>query len=243
MPNWIRNKVTFDGSVKDIEIMLESIKTVLDNETLYIDFQKIMPMPESLLISSGTNNDTGVSLINHLNGDSTDLKGMLNYPWVKKENINSVDELFEYFQNKEDYQNLIELGQKSIDNIKNYGHKDWYSWSCENWGTKWNSSDSNIDDNQTLWFDTAWSTPYPVLLELSSKFPDIEFTIEFADEDIGSNTGKYVMKSGCEINFETYDGIQACDIWGYDPQDFFPDIYRDNQINKILDQDTGNKNI
>jgi hypothetical protein len=51
------------------------------------------------------------------------------------------------------------------------------------------------------------------------------------------------MKSGREINFETYDGLQACDIWGYDPQDFFPDIYRDNQINKILDQDTENKNI
>ena len=49
---------------------------------------------------------------------------------------------------------------------KIYGKKNWYDWSCWNWGTKWNSY-GNSFDGHTLTFQTAWSAPHPVIKTLS----------------------------------------------------------------------------
>jgi len=46
--------------------------------------------------------------------------------------------------------------------LEKYGHADWYSWSVENWGTKWNcdAQDWNRDgDSISFWFDSAWAPP------------------------------------------------------------------------------------
>ena len=74
-------------------------------------------------------------------------------------------------------------------------------WSREHWGTKWNAYSQTIEDD-TLRFDTAWSHPTPVIEALSKKFPEDEITVQFADEDLGSNCGEYIIKNG-EIIQET----------------------------------------
>jgi len=84
-----------------------------------------------------------------------------------------------------------------------------------------------------LEFETAWSTPEPVIIELSDMYPDITFIVEYADEDIGSNCGRYTLKGG-QGEYVKYDGIGACEVWGHDPAEYYPDIYRDQQIDKIL---------
>ncbi len=51
--------------------------------------------------------------------------------------------------------------------IEKYGHADWYSWSLENWGCKWNcdANDWHVDeyDEENLsisfWFDSPWGPP------------------------------------------------------------------------------------
>jgi hypothetical protein len=62
---------------------------------------------------------------------------------------------------------------QQAENIKQYGHKDWYDWNVANWGTKWDfnfDSIDRIDDNTVQGsFDSAWSPPigaYEKLLEL-----------------------------------------------------------------------------
>ena len=38
----------------------------------------------------------------------------------------------------------------------------WYDWNCDNWGTKWNACEADVDihDKQLfISFDTAWSAP------------------------------------------------------------------------------------
>ena len=80
MPNWVRNKVSFEGLSDKIEAMLDSIKSVNGNgDVNYIDFEKIIPMPESLKIDSGSLSDNGIALVKYLNGDDTDFKNMLSY--------------------------------------------------------------------------------------------------------------------------------------------------------------------
>ena len=58
------------------------------------------------------------------------------------------------------------------------GHTNWYDWSCDNWGTKWDAchlSWSQIDDNTIEFdFDTAWSPPFGVYEALAEQ----GFTVE-----------------------------------------------------------------
>jgi len=233
MPNWVRNKVSFEGTSDKIKSMLDSIKSVNKNgDVNFIDFDKIIPMPESLKIESGTSTDTGMALVKYLNGDYSELKKMLSYQWVTNDGIKTVEELFEDFKKRENFEKTIEQGKKAIFNLENYGHNDWYSWSVDKWSTKWNASETSYDGG-VLEFETAWSTPESVMVKLSDTHPDITFIVEYADEDIGSNCGKYTLKGG-DSEYVEYDGIQACEVWGYDPAEYYPEIYRDQQIDKIL---------
>ena len=65
-------------------------------------------------------------------------------------------------------------------------NNDWYLWRVNNWGTKWNSSCAEItyEDEETLeyQFDTAWSPPEPIILQLREKFGDDIYISAFYDE-------------------------------------------------------------
>ena len=67
--------------------------------------------------------------------------------------------------------------------VELYGSADWYHWSIDNWGTKWDTGEcrviSNFNDPMLpgyttvkIEFNTAWAPPLPVYKELSKKFPN-----------------------------------------------------------------------
>ena len=110
-----------------------------------------------------------------------------------------------------------------------YGEKNWYDWRRANWGTKWNcyGYEEGIDYSQTdsLWFQTAWSAPHPILQKLTEMFPEIEFKHQWADEDIGYNCGQHRYFGG-ERTDEFYpesefDRIRfAAEVLEVDPQEY-----------------------
>ena len=61
----------------------------------------------------------------------------------------------------------------------------WYYWCIDNWGTKWECSELDIeysdDEILELTFSTAWSPPEGVMNKLKEKYPDLSFTC-FYDE-------------------------------------------------------------
>lgn len=59
---------------------------------------------------------------------------------------------------------------------------NWYRWSYDNWGTKWNSYDNQKYSNYEFLFYSAWCTPLPVLIELSKMFPNITFNFDIDGE-------------------------------------------------------------
>lgn len=91
------------------------------------------------------------------------------------------------------------LGKKEE---QKYGEENcWYRWSIDNWGTKWNAYgqlDTRNSDN-IIFFQTAWSCPIDLIKKLSWIFPDLEFEIAWADEDLGSNLGTAKFKDGIVI--------------------------------------------
>lgn len=236
MPNYVKHKVSFSGSSESIDDILKYIKTDDNGYINHIDFNKIIPMPESLNITSGSQTDIGVAILKYIeNKDDTLLKERLAYSAFSNKGYKNVDDILKDYQSREDYQLMIDNGRIAIDNFKNYGHQDWYTWACENWGTKWNAGSTSYN-GEVLEFETAWSTPLPIMIKLSEIFPSITFTVQYADEDIGSNCGQYTLLNGKELYYESFDGIKACEVWGYDPAEYYPDIMRDRQIDKILDE-------
>ena len=63
---------------------------------------------------------------------------------------------------------------------KKYGASDWYQWQVNNWGTKWDTSDSYLDyadeESASWYFSTAWSPPEGIYNELSRRFPDLSIS-------------------------------------------------------------------
>ncbi len=70
-----------------------------------------------------------------------------------------------------------------------------YEWCIEHWGTKWNAGDIGFDYDSIL-FETAWATPLPIWEAISKRFPTMQLTVEYADEDEGRNCGILVYSNG-----------------------------------------------
>lgn len=245
MPNWVINKLTLEGPSVDVLNALQSIAT----EEESIDFDKIIPRAKELSeVNSGSGLDLLCGLALYLDkGDETEILKTMKYGWVEKilikENITTVEEWVKHLLKDERYSLKLEEGRKAVNNEELYGHRDWYSWSLENWGTKWNTSETYTTSEGEVVFQTAWSTPYPVIKKLSEQNPDLLLKLRFADESIGDNCGEYHLKAGDVVYEEEYDEVQACILWDYDPYEMFEYMKRDKNINEILEDDNNNSSL
>jgi len=78
-----------------------------------------------------------------------------------------------------------EFKQPDLDTGFNNGG---YEWCCKNWGTKWNTSDADLnerDDELIYTFDTAWSPPNPVIHKLGDLFPKLNFNLTYTEPGDG----------------------------------------------------------
>jgi hypothetical protein len=111
----------------------------------------------------------------------------------------------------EDYNERV--AAKEAANLAEYGHKDWYSWSMENWGTKWDASTGEWNDadrtneNQVgLSFDTAWQPP----VVFYEKMTELGFKVDaFYLEEGQGFVGKYTSTDGDEsFNFDGSEDLE-----------------------------------
>lgn len=201
MPNNITNKIEFYGEQNNIDKVLELIK----GEDSCIDFNKIIPMPESLNIESGSNTDNAIAYyvterltipVKH-----TDLANLISNMFSKAWTYEVVSRVAQTAETAsiEELDKLYEMGKQYMFNRANYGCYTWYEWCNRNWGTKWNAYSSYLDkENNAIEFDTAWACPFPVLDKLAEMCYEnnVCFTGKWADEDTGYNVG--VFESDCD---------------------------------------------
>lgn len=94
--------------------------------------------------------------------------------------------------------------------IEKYGHGDWYSWSVENWGTKWNTDAqdwSRDGDSISFWFDSAWAPPTALYDKITTEGYDVE--AYYLEEGMGF-VGKY--SEGADEYYEYTDSESLNDI-------------------------------
>lgn len=186
MPNWVATVAEFIGEDEDIQAVF---KEIAGEETKF-DFNKLIPMPECLNITSGSHSDLAYA-----------------YYFVKK--FNRLPERRSWLSSPEDVinrvekdirvssQEMLEMGKTLYENKEKYGATTWYDWCVANWGTKWNACEVQVSD-YTIEFSTAWAFAEPVmrkLAELCAKH-SVDFEGEWADEDMGSNTGYFESCQG-----------------------------------------------
>lgn len=199
MPNHTANLLEIKGDGETIQKLIASVKHVSacsDEDDRTFDFNKIVPMPKPLLITSGTSTDYGVAVLDfRKNGNDAKLKEVMGYVWAY--HIKTPEDMANHLVEKK-LANL-EDGQKAIENREKYGHQDWYSWSIANWGTKWNAYDVGDwkmgRNTAELYFETAWSPPLPVIQKLAENFPTLTFKLSYADEG-GGFLGYTIFKNG-----------------------------------------------
>ena len=90
----------------------------------------------------------------------------------------------------------IYRGDLGLEERELYGKYNWYDWSIENWGTKWNSygycRDFKYSQFDPIIFQTAWRAPHPVIEKLFMMFQDVEIVHEWADEGVARNCGRRI---------------------------------------------------
>ena len=105
MPNWVRNRITIEGeNISDIVMSLMMFDD--DGDELELDFNKIIHRPEELDIEKSSKQQEGIDY----------LRGKLPLASLKR-------------RHKEDYNEVIKLGQMALNNLAKYGSTDWYEWS------------------------------------------------------------------------------------------------------------------
>ena len=209
MPNHITNILKFEGDSEQVHAMLDKIKS---DELGFgsIDFNKIIPMPESLNIEAGSRTDEALYVcMMALNPAAPDM----GVPKLSSEEYQKLAGIVGRSKGEQfmmlDAQRIsraskytplsdvIAMGQVVISNFLQYGCGDWYGWCNRNWGTKWNAYDVHFDqESQSIRFLTAWDMPALVMDKLSRMFPEIKMDLQWADEDIGRNVGHVVLLAG-----------------------------------------------
>lgn len=80
--------------------------------------------------------------------------------------------------------------EKQLDELKEkYGYTDWYNWRVDNWGTKWDTAESEVDemDGKSLivHYNTAWGPNDGFVKFASEVYPSLKFRLSFEEPGMG----------------------------------------------------------
>jgi hypothetical protein len=203
MPNWCCTDFIVFGSYEDIARFREAVRGCDGDKEIPFDFNRLDPMPLEL---SDTFQDFGTAYRVYY-GDS---KSVLEYPWVKRLKIETVEKLREHFD--ADPKNRATADQWGA-NIEKYGAPNWYEWHCQHWGTKWNACDAEVTDDGDgrlhVQFNTAWSFSFPIFEKLVRDFPTLTF--EGSAEEPGMEI--FMTFEGRNGNFTWEEDEEAREAW------------------------------
>ena len=127
----------------------------------------------------------------------------------KEKQLKTLKDMLKSDENDFDFNNIVPMpkniyrGSLGTVEEEKYGKNNWYHWSIDNWGTKWNAVDTRVELNDgSLYytFDTAWDCPREIVNALmrmkKTILKDIKISWECIHED------GYEEETIIDIDFE-----------------------------------------
>ena len=227
MPNHVKHKIIMEG--------------IGELYPKRFDFNEFIPMPDCIK-QSGFDDDieyNAVKIAKDIIKDEKALQEIMKRVAFRANQIglniysermlSDFDKIVaDYINNNKEYKNVSISMVKSklvnmIYSVLTTGCIDWYGWCNRYWNTKWNSFDLMVEDDNTITFSTAWSTPIPVFKKMFEKYKDKAIEIYLADELIPDNSGRYYKEKDTSEYTLTWaknkeEASKFAKIaWGYDP--------------------------
>jgi hypothetical protein len=196
MPNHIANTIELIGSLSAIKKVVESFNT-------YLEAKPRVSFNGKICYEHRENKSRG-----WLNKETNIFTARVDGEIVESEFDDSKWEVdIEPAWNRfPDFDKIVPMPKNIQETIGEPGlNPDWYDWSCQNWGTKWNSYECKKLAFNKFYFETAWSGVPKLIHKMAVKFPDVVFVYKYSDEDFGSNCGSMVF---CD---DKYDEIEVED--------------------------------
>jgi hypothetical protein len=237
MPNWVKNKIIVGKPEFLDEIKSKHCHSGPDEDKDCFDFNTIKKMPEEMNIEYGSRSDDGLALYltkidpkckyfgeagdklapDEVKRVKSEMAGHLFVSRAESLTEDGVKTLQEKY--KEKLPECVAIGEKMVGNVEKFGAMNWYEWAIKNWGTKWNSSNTEWGEKNVT-FETAWDPALPAIVEMSKQHPKIRMAVLYSDEDIGSHVG-YMLLTGGHVDYEgtftdqSRDAYKlAFDLWG-----------------------------
>lgn len=127
----------------------------------------------------------------------------------KRKQLETLKDMLKSDENDFDFNNIIPIPKELTDTVSGsenakpdwqkeqsnqlkakYGADNWYDWSIDNWGTKWNACNTEVeqrDGTLVYHFDTAWDCPREIVNALmrmkKTILKDISINWECVHED------------------------------------------------------------
>ena len=213
MPNWVRNRLIIESD--DYQDIINDLTTKTEDGDRNFNFNKIIEMPRSVAnMISGTiteeckklfrysikNKEEYTKYAKYFKKDDNEITSVEEYKKLMESCLGYKDTKFTKngVENKllfETEDNVLFYGKTAYENLIKYGAQDWYDWAMQNWGVKWNASETIVDGN-TIEFDTPWDSVTVLMSKVAQKYPHAKFTYEFSEEQISVYGGRYVFENG-----------------------------------------------
>lgn len=186
MANNVLNRMTVNGPADAVSNLFDFIKGENEKgDELLIDFNKIIPMPDELMVEESSRSHEAEAYI---------MVHELNLPDPREIKSDIFPNADNAMKDPEAFKAYISLGHKLVNNREKYGYPTWYDWRRNNWGVKWNADDTEKIDEHTIQFITPWNGVPDVMQALAEKFPEVSISYNYADDVC--NCGSFLFHNG-----------------------------------------------
>lgn len=195
MPNWCENSMTVEGPSRALRLFLG--KAAKDGQPLSLE--ALFPCPPELHAVGA-----GSSEITYDLKYGTEWEKYKSYGWIPEEAKQSQEAMWAWYRDSGKQPDADAIADRYRDNVEKHGHRHWYSWCIDNWGTKWDLGNVSIvrtalvpemvqlanqeedpPGSVVIDFETAWSPPIEGFRQVSSMFPDLTFELDYAEPGMG----------------------------------------------------------